>query len=113
MDGGRKPQEKSIANSRHEKNTANSGRKRQEEGHHRPQVKESGEKLERRRARASSIVTRDRRESCEEAAVPKIIQVVDSQSGEVVTTVPTVGLNEARTRVSSCGTCEAGRRPDL
>ena len=49
-------------------------------------------KLERRRAGASNIVTRDRRESCEEAAVLRIIQVVNSQSGEVVITVPTVGF---------------------
>ena len=68
MDGGRKPQEWSIANSKREKNVANSRRTRQEEAHHRPQVKESGQTLERRRAGASSILTRDR-ESCEEAAV--------------------------------------------
>ena len=84
MDGGRKPQEKSIANekskanNRREKSIANRRRKGQEEAHHRPQVKESGEKLERCRAGASSIVSRDRRESCEEAAVLKIIQVVKS-----------------------------------
>ena len=84
MDGGRKPQEKNIANSKREKSIANSRRKGQKKAHHRPQVKESGEKLERRRARASSIVNRDRRECCEEAPVLKIIQVVDSQSGEVV-----------------------------
>ena len=109
MDGGRKPQEKSIANSRREKSKANgwqeksransrqekskansmreniianSRRKGQEEAHHQPEVQESGEQLERRRAGASSIVTRDRRESREEAAVLKIIQVVESQSGE-------------------------------
>ena len=113
MGGGRKSQEKSIANSRRdksiansrrEKNTANNRRKGQEEAHRRPQVKESGEKLERRRAGASSIVTLDRRESCEEAAVLKSIQVVDSQSGEVVITVPTVVFNDARTRDPSCGT---------
>ena len=72
--------EKSTANSRREKSTANSRREGQEEAHHRPQVKESGEKLGRRRAGASSIVTRDRRESCEEAAVLKMIEVVYSQS---------------------------------
>ena len=64
-DGGRKPQEKSIANSK------------REEAHHRPQVKDFGETLEIRQAGASSIATRDRCESCEEAAVPKLIQVVD------------------------------------
>ena len=69
--------------------------------------------LERRRPRANSIVTRDRRESCKEAAVLKVIQVVDSQSGEVVITVPTVGFSGARTRVPSCGTWEARTRPDL
>ena len=72
MDGGRTPQEKSIANSRREKSIANSRREKsiansrrkgQEEAHHRLQVKESGAGLERRRAGASSIVTRDRRES--------------------------------------------------
>ena len=67
----------------------------------------------RRRAGASGIVTRDRRESCEEAAVLEIIQVVNSQSGEVVITVPTVGFNDARTRVPSCGTWEAWTRPDF
>ena len=121
MDGGRVPQEKSIANSRRdksiaisrrEKSVANCRRKGQEEAHLRPQVKESGEQLERRRAGASSIATPDRRESREEAAVLKIIQVVDSQSGEVVITVPT-GFNDARTRVPSCGTWEARTRPDL
>ena len=122
MDGGRKPQEKSRANSRREKSIANSKREKsivhsrrkgQEAAHHRPRVKESGEMLERRRARANSIVTRDRRESCKEAAVLKLIQVVDSQSGEVVITVPTVGFSDARTRVPSCGTWEARTRPDL
>ena len=131
MDGGRTPQEKSMANSRRENlqlvkeqphsgtEGTHSGRKsglaagKKEEAHHRPQVKESGETLERRRARASSIVTRGRREACEEAAVLQIIQVVDSQSGEVVITVPTVGYNDARTRVPSCGTWEARTRPDL
>ena len=73
MDGGRKPQEKNTTN-RREKNMANSRRKGQEETHLRPQVMESGEKLERRRAGASSIVTRDQRQSCEEAAALKIIQ---------------------------------------
>ena len=111
MDGGREPQEKSTANSWREKSLANSRRKGQEEAHRRPLVKESGEKLERRRAGASSIVTRDRRESCEEAAVLKTVQVVNSQSGEVVITVPTVGFSDARTRVPSCGMWEA--RPDL
>ena len=104
MDGGRKPQEKSIANSRREKTTANSRRKGQEEAHYRPQVKESCEKMERRPAGASSIATRDRRESCEEAAVLKMIQVVVSQFGDVVITVPTVGFNDARTRVPPRGT---------
>ena len=122
MDGGRKPREKSIANSMREKSIDNGRRERaqptasergQEQAHHRPQVKESGEKLEGCRAGASSIVTRDRRESCEEAAVPKIIQVVDSQSGEAVTAAPTVGFNDVRTRVPSCGTWEAKTRPDL
>ena len=41
MDGGREPQEKSIANSRREKCIANGRRKGQEEAHHRPQVKET------------------------------------------------------------------------
>ena len=103
---------KNIANSRREKSVANSRRKGQDEAHHRPPVKESGEKLERRRARATSIVTRDRRESCEEAAVLKI-QVFDSQSGEVVITVSTIGFNDARTRVPSRGTWEVRTRCDL
>ena len=89
------------------RSTGDGWRKGQEETHHRPQAEESVEMLGRRRAGASNIVTRDRRESCEEAAVLKIIQVVDSQSGEVVITVPTVGFNDARTRVPSCGTWEA------
>ena len=105
IDGGRKSQEKRERSQRQAETTRRNAS--------RPKVKESGETLERRRAGASSIVTRDRRESCGEAAVPKMIQVVDSQSDEVVITVPTVGFNDARTRVPSCGTCEARTRPDL
>ena len=58
-----------------EKSVANGRRKGQEVAHRRPQVRESGEKRKKgHRAGASNIVTLDRRESCEEAAVPKIIQ---------------------------------------
>ena len=113
MDGGRTPQEKSTANSRRKKIMANSRRKGQEEAHRRPQVKEFGAKLERRRAGASNIATRDQRESCEEAAVLQIVQVANLQSDEVVITVPIVGFNDARIRVPSCGTWVARTRADL
>ena len=74
MDCGRKSKRKS----RREKSVVDDKRKGQEEVYSRSQVKESGEKLQWRREGASSIATRVRRESCEEAAVPKIIQVIDS-----------------------------------
>ena len=111
MDGERKPQEKSTANSRREKSIANSRRKGPEEAHRRPQVKESGETLDRRRAGVSSIVTRDRRESCEEAAVPKIIQVVDSQSGEVVDNSPRQWVPMMQELAFHCGRGRRGRDP--
>ena len=87
MDGTRKPQEKSISNSKRQKSTANS------------RYEERTYSWRGRRSTSPTLL--------------KIIQVADSQSGEVVITVPTAGFNDARTRVPSCGTWEARTRPDL